>query len=663
MPNQYDRRIVLCFAAFALLIITLFLNGATAQTSERGSGAQLRELDEKLRDPRFLLLRAGAFNPLESEPAAVRIGQTRLETTSISERSARLAARPAAATEPLYYIVQYPDRILPAQAESLRESGYEVVGYVANNAYIVRAQREHASRLQVAQGQGAFRWVGAYGAGLKVESSLAQAADEIASGSSAEQNAEPTVAVSLLTFRGADSTAIREAVGAMNQAAEPIIEDRHDGRTWGVVTVARDDLPRLATALAEIEGIEWIERQRPNRLRNDSGVRVVQTGLTGTDTPLYRNGLTGAGQVYGGADSGLDGDNAQFKLNGDASAQTLSFAVTTGNLVNGLLPVNITNPNNKVLAYYILGAGILIASPANPNGGQTLDPNQRNGSSFLNAAAYDDSGGGYHGTATTSVAAGRDFNADGTGNTPGAASRTSGDGVAPDARIVFQDIGHPSGQLSGANFVSQALIHQQAYSSGVRAHNNSYGPNPPVSYNTNAADIDDVMWRLRDYNIFYSAGNDGIGLRQVTNAAKNNVLVAATDSPTNGGNVENLAGFSNHGPTLDGRIKPDIAAPGIVRAATENSGVQSSFGNSTSRTALDAAVNPVSPDNNRSLAPTAGTSFSSPMVAGAALLARQYFTDGYYPIRNRPMERTSTIAIRSRRSTFNPLCSGLTRCE
>jgi len=633
MSIQYSRRPVFYFTACALFILALFLNGITAHTSASGSEAQwqaqMRELDEKLRDPRFLLLRAGAFDPLESEPAAVRIGQTQLETTGLSARSARLAAsaRQAAAAEPAYYIVQYPDRILPAQAGSLRARGYEIVGYVANNAYIVRAPRAEAGRFQAAQGQGEFRWVGAYGAGLKIEPALARTADEIANGLNAEPNAEQTGAISFLTFRGADSSLIREAAGAFNL----IIEDRHDGRTWGVGAVGRADLPRLITALAAIEGIEWVERRQPRRLRNDSGVRVVQTGFVGADTPLYRNGLTGAGQVYGAADSGLDADNAQFKLNGDSSAQTLSFATTTRNSVNGLLPVNITNPGNKVLAYYLLGAGNLISAPANPNGGQTLDPNQRSGANYINAVAYDDSDAGYHGTATTSVAAGRDFNADGTGSAPGAASRTSGDGVAPDARIVFQDAGHPSGQLSGVNFVSQALIHQQAYSSGVRAHNNSYGPDPPVGYDEDAADIDDAMWRLRDYNIFYAAGNDGVGTRQVTNAAKNNIVVAATDSPTNGGNVENLADYSNHGPTLDGRLKPDIAAPGTVRAATENSGVSSSFGNSTSRTALDAAVNPTDPDNNRSLALTSGTSFSSPMVAGAALLARQYFTDGYYP--------------------------------
>src|SRR5215470_1994409 len=73
MPIQHHRRPVFYFSAFALLIITLFLNGATAQTG--GDESQMRELDEKLRDPRFLLLRAGAFDPLESEPAAVRVGQ------------------------------------------------------------------------------------------------------------------------------------------------------------------------------------------------------------------------------------------------------------------------------------------------------------------------------------------------------------------------------------------------------------------------------------------------------------------------------------------------------------------------------------------------------------------------------------------------------------
>src|SRR5205085_11325652 len=139
---------------------------------------------DQLRDPRFLLLRSAAFDPLSSEPPALRIGAGQLETTSLTARAARLAARTQQAGESgsAYYIVQYADRILPARAESLRAEGHEVVGYLANNAYIIKAARSAASRLQAAQARGDFRWVGAYGAGLKVEPTLAQMADDVANG-------------------------------------------------------------------------------------------------------------------------------------------------------------------------------------------------------------------------------------------------------------------------------------------------------------------------------------------------------------------------------------------------------------------------------------------------------------------------------------------------
>ena len=80
-------------------------------------------------------------------------------------------------------------------------------------------------------------------------------------------------------------------------------------------------------------------------------------------------------------------------------------------------------------------------------------------------------------------------------------------------------------------------------------------------------------------------------------------------------------------------IKPDIVAPGAVIGATENDDDQnsSSYTNSTSATAKDAAVNPDDPNNNSTLLEEArtGTSFASAAVAGSALLARQYFTDGF----------------------------------
>ncbi len=79
-----------------------------------------------------------------------------------------------------------------------------------------------------------------------------------------------------------------------------------------------------------------------------------------------------------------------------------------------------------------------------------------------------------------------------------------------------------------------------------------------------------------------------------------------------------MTDYSSRGPTYDGRIKPTVIAP---------SGEPNVVG-------IISAKN----DQGDPPAPTCniegggyGTSFSSPAVAGAALMTRQYFTDGYYP--------------------------------
>jgi uncharacterized protein (TIGR03437 family) len=648
-----------------------------AQARQRTAelAARYRELQTRLRDPHFLLTRAALFDPLANTPAAVNIGATRLETVNLpTQKAEREQSSPTNTTG--YYIVQFKSAIQPAWAEALRARGGEIIGYLPNHAYLVKA-----STASIAQTQrvSEVRWIGTYGPGLKVAPELVELAKQIAntrtgkpqsdngvtnnlanishsgsnSGSdSEEEGAEEEgpgefIQLSLLSFRDEKATGLRDVLNTLPLIGAPVIEERYDSRIWSLLAVQRAALPETIIALANLSGLEWIEERHTNRLHNDNLVRVVQTGFGGSDTPLYRNGLTGMGQIYGTADSGLDGDHAQFRLSGDAAAQTLSLATTTASLTNGLLPSRITNQSNKVLSYFLLGSSGFKELKDNPNGGQTLDPTRQSGSRYLNAVAYDDNGAGFfHGTLTTSVAVGRNYGANGSGAVPGITTRSTGDGVAPDARIVFQDVGHPSGQLPGVDSVSQALLHQQAYSAGVRVHNNSYGPEPPAVYDQNAADVDDAMWRLRDYTVFFSAGNRSAGDFQVTNAAKNNLVIGACDSPTGNGNLENLASYSNHGPTFDGRIKPDLVASGTVIGATENSSDQnsSSYNHATSATAKDAAVNPDDPNNNSTLLDDAisGTSFAAAAAAGSALLVRQYFTDGYYPNGARSSSNTFT---------------------
>lgn len=77
---------------------------------------------------------------------------------------------------------------------------------------------------------------------------------------------------------------------------------------------------------------------------------------------------------------------------------------------------------------------------------------------------------------------------------------------------------------------------------------------------------------------------------------------------------EDIASFSSFGPTADGRIKPDIVAPGeLVSAASAD---------------MDAAyANAPTCGTSRK----AGTSMATPMVAGHTAILRQYFMDGFYP--------------------------------
>jgi hypothetical protein len=89
--------------------------------------------------------------------------------------------------------------------------------------------------------------------------------------------------------------------------------------------------------------------------------------------------------------------------------------------------------------------------------------------------------------------------------------------------------------------------------------------------------------------VVVSAGNNGPDFGTITSpgCAKNALTVGAID------NLNEIALFSSRGPTYDGRIKPDVVAPGVLISSTWNNG--------------DFSV-------------LSGTSVSSPHVSGLAAL-------------------------------------------
>jgi hypothetical protein len=194
-------------------------------------------------------------------------------------------------------------------------------------------------------------------------------------------------------------------------------------------------------------------------------------------------------------------------------------------------------------------------------------------------------------------------------------------GMAYKAKIMIQDVGSDGffacllGLLSVPLSLDSAF--NDAYGKGARVHTNSWG-SPSNSYDSYSVDVDGFMWNHKDFLCCFANGNSGPSGSTVSSpaTAKDCVSVGATQQAPN---QETIAGYSSRGPASDGRFKPTVAAPGgedptFINSADNNTG------------------NPPSATCNVQGSPFQGTSMATPAVAGCALLVRDYFAQGFYPL-------------------------------
>ncbi|WP_264510975.1 S8 family peptidase [Flavobacterium sp. N1719] len=185
-------------------------------------------------------------------------------------------------------------------------------------------------------------------------------------------------------------------------------------------------------------------------------------------------------------------------------------------------------------------------------------------------------------------------------------------GFAYQAQARTYDFSGDIGEMNG--FAGEGfLVSNHSY--GLVASNLSnymFGQYTSQSYST-----DEVLYNYPYYQIVKSAGNDrgtttlsqvqqkqGYDLLTGMSCAKNVLTVAAVEVDLDYTGPESviMATFSNYGPTDDGRIKPDIAAMGVM----VNSCISTS----------DAAYGFLS-----------GTSMSSPAITGLITLLQKHYSN------------------------------------
>lgn len=314
--------------------------------------------------------------------------------------------------------------------------------------------------------------------------------------------------------------------------------------------------------LQAIAGVKLADRVRLPTLLSITALRL-SLGLPASLPAAW--GLDGAGEVIAIADTGLDSGDPSAGMHPDFS---------------GRLRALLALPTNPSWAAFAATQGDDAADRASG-----------------------------HGTHVAGLAAGS-----------GAASHGEHSGLAPASELVFLALEQkievtaahagslPSGYYLAGRPIDLRDLYRQAASYGAKLHNISWGDAAQGAYTDDSFETDLFLNEDPAAIIVCAAGNDGVdrdGNRHIDTgslyspaSAKNAIAVGATEGPLSGcgsratwgqldtgakrwpvladrndpvsGEADRIAPFSSCGPTRDGRLKPDLCAPGTNLVATRS---------------------------------------------------------------------------------------------
>lgn len=482
-------------------------------------------------------------------------------------RAASLESEDAADSN--YVLIQMDGPATPEQQQQLADLGVEIQEYVPESTYLCRYAPTDLTPIRALP---FVLWANVYMRGFKLAPSLRPSEpDGLRALTAAPETSWPADESREVDVVVHDDVEPQQVAGEVAEVADVPADALAAGRGKVRLSVTEAQLE----ALTSLDAVHHVEAVPERKLFNNVARPIMNAEVT-IDGALYQ----GEGEVVCVADSGFD-----------TGSTTNVHPAFTGRVAN----------------LYGLGRE---------------DPTRA-----------DDPDG--HGTHVAGSVLG-----DGHSDSMGGAIQ----GTAPRATLVLQSTLDAGGGLGGIPNDLHDLFLPPYHDDDARVHTNSWGAiEPGLPYDQSAKEIDDVVWSQPDLVICFAAGNDGIDRDRdgrvdaesigSQSAAKNCITIGASESERREvkfsygeawprdfpadpvasdqttDDPDGMVAFSSRGPTQEGRLKPDVVAPGTSILSTLSRVAEGS-------TEYGASSDPL-------FFFESGTSMATPLVAGGVAVLRE----------------------------------------